>query len=286
VVLVNGGPETGKPDTDPLELWGWDGAAWSALKAGPAGPRWRNFASLAYDSGRRVLVLYGGLQSETRQFVDLWEWDGVTWTQHTGDGPGPRESAGMAYDAARGEVVLFGGAQSGRMMNDTWAWDGEQWRQLADAGPPARFPAGFAYDPAREHILLFGGHAVNQRGFTTFGDTWAWDGAAWQALADTGPAPRDGARMVFDPQTQRMLLFGGAQVAESVKYLTGTWMWDGAQWQEARVASPTGRVHPAMALDTARGRVVMAGGSNAPGVLLPDVWEWDGQQWSCARGCV
>jgi hypothetical protein len=285
VVLVNGGPEAGKPETDPVELWAWDDEGWSLLSADPDGPRWRNFASLAYDSLRQVLVLYGGLQSETEQFADTWEWDGTGWTERTSDGPGLREGAGMAYDRARERTVLFGGAQEGRMMEDTWTWDGERWAEVEASGPAARFPAGFAYDAAGERVLLFGGHAVDERGFTTFGDTWAWDGAAWQRVAETGPAPRDGARTVFDPQTGATLLFGGVQVDEGVAYLTDTWLWDGDQWQEVDVTGPPGRVHAAMAADLGRGRVVLAGGSNAPGVILPDVWEWDGQAWTCAHRC-
>ena len=77
----------------------------------------------------------------------------------------------MTYDSEREKVVLFGGAQLGQMMSDTWEWDGTRWIQAATQGPTARFPAGFAYDAAREVVLLFGGHAVDNRGFTTYGDT-------------------------------------------------------------------------------------------------------------------
>ena len=111
VILVNGGPESGKPGTDPLELWSWNGRQWSLLSADPSGPHWRNFASSAYDSNRDVLVLYGGL-TEEKNYNDTWEWDGETWTQFPVEGPGSRESAGMTFDESRNKVVLFGGAQS------------------------------------------------------------------------------------------------------------------------------------------------------------------------------
>jgi hypothetical protein len=284
VVLVNGGPETGKPGTDPLELWGWDGSRWSLLSADPQGPHWRNFGSVAYDTGRHVLVLYGGLQSETEQFAETWEWDGSAWVQRGGDGPGPREGAGMAYDSARGKVVLFGGAQTGQMMRRYVGVDG-------DAGPRSPPPDRQRVSPpaspstARQRVLLFGGHAIDQAGFTTYGDTWLWDGAAWQSISGAGPAPRDGARAVFDPQTDSILLFGGVQIDPSLQYFTDTWQWDGARWQEVEVSGPPGRVHPAMVLDPSRGRIVLAGGSNAPGVILRDVWEWDGGAWTCVHAC-
>jgi hypothetical protein len=233
LVLLNGGPETGKPADDPLELWAWDGARWIPLSAGPDAPPWRNFAAVAYDTARQVLMLYGGLQSEDLQFTDVWEWDGETWTRTTAPGPVPREGASMAYDAARGATVLFGGSSDGRMMGDTWLWDGQRWEQAAS----------------------------------------------------TGPAPRDGARLAIDPQTGMLLLFGGVVIDPAVQYFTETWLWNGAAWQEAGVPGPPGRVHPAMAYDALRGRIVLAGGSNAPGAVLPDVWEWDGEAWSCVFQC-
>src|SRR5688572_1486456 len=58
IMLVNGGPENGKPATDPIELWTWNGSDWSIFSLDPDGPRWRNFASVAYNSNRDVLVLY------------------------------------------------------------------------------------------------------------------------------------------------------------------------------------------------------------------------------------
>jgi len=285
VVLVNGGPEEGKSSAEPLELWSWDGKQWSLMSADRNGPRWRNFASVAYDSKHKVLVLYGGLQSEGNQFEDMWEWDGKSWTQHTNEGPGPRESAGMTFDSERESVVLFGGAQSGRMMNDTWEWDGNEWTQVSADGPSARFPAGFAYDVAHRNVMLFGGHTFDDQGFTTYADTWTWDGANWQQITSEGPSPRDGARAIFIPSSDQILLFGGAEIDTSVTNLNDTWLWDGNQWKEVEVEGPPARVHPAMAFDESRRVVVMTGGSNGPGVILSDTWKWDRGIWVCVDRC-
>jgi hypothetical protein len=285
VVLVNGGPESGKSADDPLELWSWDGERWSLLSADPNGPRWRNFAGITYDSLRKVLVLYGGLQSESQNFEDTWEWDGKTWKQFTDQGPGLREGAAMAYDGVRGKVVLFGGAQAARMMNDTWEWDGGQWNQLSSQGPEARFPAAFAYDPVRQNLLLFGGHAFDAQGIATFGDTWTWDGTSWQEILAQGPSARDGADAIFSLLSNEIFLFGGAEIEANVTLLNDTWLWDGNQWNEIEAGGPPARVHPAMAFDEVRSRIVMTGGSNAPSMVLSDTWEWDGQQWACLAGC-
>jgi hypothetical protein len=255
------------------------------LSADSNGPRWRNFAGIAYDSKRKVLVLYGGLTAE-QDFKDTWEWNGESWTQFSVEGPGPREAAGMAYDSKRGRVVLFGGAQSGKTVNDTWEWDGILWTKVASDGPLPRFPAGFTYDAKRKNAVLFGGHTIDNQVFTTYGDTWAWNGSIWQQIPLEGPSPRDGARAIFVPTTDKILLFGGAEIGASVTNLNDTWLWDGTQWEQVAVEiSPPARVHPAMAFDQAREVLVMTGGSNGPNAILTDTWEWGGSTWVCVDKC-
>src|SRR5688572_5240800 len=142
VILVNGGPERGKSKDDPLELWAWDGSHWSLISADVNGPVWRNWAAVAYDTTRDVLVINGGLQDANTSFDETWEWDGQKWTKFTGAGPGGREGALMAYDPVRQKTILFGGAANMEVLGDTWAWDGKQWSQVSTQGPPARFPGG------------------------------------------------------------------------------------------------------------------------------------------------
>jgi hypothetical protein len=284
IMLVNGGPENGKPASDPLELWTWDGSQWSIFSMDPNGPRWRNFASIAYNSTRNVLVLYGGVTRE-QNYSDTWEWDGKAWKRFTVEGPGLREAAGMTYDSKRDRIVLFGGSQNGRMMNDTWEWDGTSWINVSSEGPSPRFPAGFTYDPVNGYVLLFGGHNLEGQAGTTFGDTWTWDGANWQEVSTTGPSARDGARTVFIPTDGKVLLFGGVEMTPVIASLNDTWVWNVTQWERVDVQGPFPRTHAAMAYDEARNVVVMTGGSNGPGSILRDTWEWDGDIWYCKDGC-
>jgi hypothetical protein len=191
----------------------------------------------------------------------------------------------MSYDGARERVILFGGARSGEMMNDTWAWDGSQWTQVSTEGPSPRFPAGFAYDAARQNILLFGGHAIDAQGIATYADTWIWDGTTWEEFHVTGPSARDGADTAFFQDSEEIVLLGGAEIDSDITLLNDTWLWDGSQWKRVEAEGPPARVHPAIAFDATRGKVVMTGGSNAPGTVLSDTWEWDGQIWDCKAGC-
>ncbi len=286
IVLVNGGPERGKPAGEPLELWGWDGQRWSLVDN--SGPVWRNWAGVAYDSARGVIVVHGGHQNES-WFDETWEWDGQTWTLHDGSAPGGREGAGMVYDSGRGKVVLFGGATADlEILGDTWEWDGQIWEQVSTEGPPARFPAGVGYDPLRRQVLIYGGHDVRtSEDIPFFGDFWAWDGSVWQEipLSDPTPGIRVATSFVFDPIGGQTLMFGGADLDA---FRTDLWAWDGAQWTQvyAETGMPPRSGFNIVAYDEARGVYVLFGGVAEPGGdVVPETWEWDSETWTCAAGC-
>lgn len=282
VVLVNGGPESGKEASDPVELWSWDGAAWSPLASVAEGPRWRNFAAIAFDAKRRQLVLHGGVKPGGADLDDTWLWDGRRWMEAPGPGPGPREGAAMAFDSKRDRVVLFGGAHGDEALGDTWEWDGAKWSRVATTGPSPRFPGAFALDAARGQVVFFGGHRADGQRFETLDDTWTWDGKAWTQVVEmsTKPSARDGARAVFDPAGQRVLLFGGAELEGGRPHpLADTWSWNGTAWRQLATDGPPPRAHAAMAWDAKRGRLVLTGGSGGPNSILGDTWEFDGTRW-------
>ena len=286
VILVNGGPDRGKPAGDPLELWAWDGSSWTLLSADPQGPRWRNFAGAAFDTERNVLVIHGGLQDAANRMEDTWEWDGQSWKQFSGSGPGFREDAEMVFDEARGNTILFGGANEDfEMMADTWAWDGSRWTQVSSSGPAPRFPIAMANDAVRKKVLLFGGHAVSGNDFVNYNDLWEWDGTAWRELLIEGDRPtvRLIAEMEFDPVGARLLLFGGGEDAE---FFTDMWAWDGTAWTQAASSGAPARSGMSAAYDVLRSKLVVFGGVDRPGGrAITDTWEWDGQEWQCVWGC-
>jgi len=54
---------------------------------------------MAYDSTRGQVVLFGGLDANSKVLGDTWTWDGTTWTQKSPDtSPPARAGAAMAYD--------------------------------------------------------------------------------------------------------------------------------------------------------------------------------------------
>ena len=112
------------------DTWLWDGTNWTmAATSGPVG---RRDASMAYDTFRGQIVLFGGQtqisSGEMPYLNDTWLWNGTTWSQDLPSMvPSAREFVAMAYDAARSQVVLFGGEGVGGIgplatLGDTWVW--------------------------------------------------------------------------------------------------------------------------------------------------------------------
>src|SRR5207245_9972976 len=155
------------------ETWTLSGGCWR-LQQLTTSPPARDHPVMAYDSVRKVTVLYGGGQSSPGQPVsflaDTWIWDGQAWSQAAvGSSPNLFASAG-AFDLAHGVLVVFGVAPGG--MAQTWIWDGTRWtRGSPPSSPAARSDAMMGYDPTSQEVLLFGGFS---QATGMCGDTWLW----------------------------------------------------------------------------------------------------------------
>jgi uncharacterized protein (TIGR03437 family) len=136
-----------------------------------------------------------------------------------------------------------------------------------------------AYDSAHGKVVLFGG--VNAANYL-FGDTWVWDGSNWtQKFPQTSPPAREAHAMAYDSTRGQVVLFGGngAPSLFGPGYLNDTWVWDGSNWtKKSPPTSPPARFAHAMAYDSARGQVVLFGGTSAN--LFADTWVWDGANWT------
>ena len=283
ILLVNGGPEVGHAADAPLELWSWDGAAWSQVPVEGEWPTWRNFGSVAWDAGRRTLVVHGGLQSRDRRFAETWEWVNGSWRlAHAGGpespSPGFREGAAAAWDPESGRTILFAGASEDAVRGDTWAWDGSAWEQLAadGSGPSPRFPAMLEPDAIGGGLLLYGGHVIDDDSFSV-GDTWRWTSAAgWKELVhDSPPGPRVNAGSAWFEPLGRLVLVGGGRGEATVG---DVWGWDGAAWSLlAADAFPPRQAH-GLAYDGRTGRLLLSGGLDEPGTSArySDLWAWGG----------
>ncbi|MEM7200829.1 MAG: kelch repeat-containing protein [Planctomycetota bacterium] len=272
-VLV--GPQTSGVSST-LDVWEWDGAAWTPrVSAGPA-PPWRDEFGVAYDRRQQCVVIFGGEDAASNPLDDTWTWDGATWLQHAATArPSPRRQPAMAFDEARGTVLLFGGrGDRGASLGGTWEWDGTVWIQRAPAQVPAdRWAAAMEFDGARQRVVLFGG-----QGRQIYGDTWEWDGTDWLPRAPaTRPLPRHQAAMVYDQGRQTLVLYGGA---DGFRSFFDQWEWDGTDWAPLLpIVAPPLATHGLgavpMVYETAQQRVAV--------VIPTQQWEWQGGSWTERR---
>ena len=138
--------------------------AWRAL-APRNPPPIRDIHTMAYDSLRDKVVLFGGRGAGDAVLADTWEYDARTdaWQDvtPTTEGPAGRWNAMMVYDPARARCVLFGGGRGwGGLLGDVWEWNGSRWTSR-DAGMLAANPTWnttACWQPYERRILLAGGN--------------------------------------------------------------------------------------------------------------------------------
>jgi hypothetical protein len=85
VTVLFGGdtvPEGGGAPTLSDETWAWNGQKWTLLSPGVCPPG-RILHAMAFDAGRRRVVMYGG-GSLSVPGADTWEWDGENWKKADG----------------------------------------------------------------------------------------------------------------------------------------------------------------------------------------------------------
>ena len=224
----------GQGDTCLSDTWVLRKDGWHLVAQ--AGPPPRSEAGMAYDRGRRVVVLFGGyhdVAGEITRLGDTWEWDGTAWHLRQRTGPAARSGMAMAYDEALGRVVLFGG--NGGPRSDTWTWDGTRWEQVNTPVTPGRFNSLAQYDSIRRRLVRTTGWNGRER----VRETWLFDTSRWLLATSDGPAARNHSAVAFDRRRGRLVLHGG----HDGPFVFGdTWEWDGRNWHERLRGTPQRRL--------------------------------------------
>jgi N-acetylneuraminic acid mutarotase len=182
-------------------------------------------------------------------------------------------------------VFLFGGENAGVALSDTWLYQTElgRWRRSTSPGPAARSGAVAVYDEERSLVFLFAGVAGSEATAQFQSDVWVYDPftGVWTQSASpgSGPSPRAYASVAYDTSIGRVLLFGG--VGPNGVNLGDTWEFnpDTGAWLQRATTGPSPRGGAAMAFDTRRSRMLLAGGApqvaGVPGPALADSWQFD-----------
>ncbi len=200
----------------------------------------------------------------------IYDWHQIFPDQY----PSARAENILTYDQANNEFLLFGGSVDGiNSLNDTWVFDtaAENWILLdgLNESPACRLCAAAAYDASKGVTVLFGGSITGYGGY--YSDTWEFDGSSWLLKQpNTSPCARRHHKMVYDPNTETVILFGGWNGGSA---LNDTWQWDGTNWSLIDTEdSPSPRTEPMTAYDENRNCVVLYGGC-AGSEKLDDTWE-------------
>jgi N-acetylneuraminic acid mutarotase len=281
--ILFGGWDGARPLDD---TWAYDPGANAWTRLDPAGevPSPRSGHSMVYDPASSRALLFGG-DSNGRYLNDTWAYDpgANAWTRldPAGDLPSVRARHSMVYDPVGSRVILFGGENNAQFFNDTWSYDVDTnaWTLLEPAGDPApgHTDHSMAYDPISKTVILFGG--FDQNGYPA-DDTWSYDPVAdtWTELTPAGASPPAsiGHRMVYDPETSRVILLGGG---DGNLLYNDTWAYDpGANtWTRLDPAGdlPPVRAGHSMVYDPGGGRVILFGGTGS-GYYLNDTWAYGG----------
>jgi len=242
-------------------------------------PAARATQAMVCDPSTGKAIVFGGFDG-TSYYNDTWGFELATNTwanlNPAGSVPAARGGHSMVYDVDSGKMILFGGWNGSTQFNDTWAYDpaANTWANLKPAGrvPTARDSQAMAYDPQEKVVLLFGGWST----LTEFSDTWAYDPAtnSWANLEPTGTVPSGRAlqQMVYDPNIDQMVVFGGGT---TTVVHDDTWAYDPTTntWNQANVSGspPSARTGYAMLFNSTTRKVYLFGGSDGV-TYLNDLW--------------
>jgi hypothetical protein len=282
--------------TNPTDIfgdtWEYTGAAWEQKFPAHSPPPlvWH---TLTYDAGRGVTVLFGG-RNWSFEYNDVWEWNGIDWTQVSVGGslPDARETHGMTYDSARGVHVLFGGfkAVTSQAVGDTWEYNGaaRQWTFRSLGGPSARAEMSLAFDASRNYTVLYGGYdpVPSDPAARYLRDTWTWDGNAgvwtWHD-ARINPGNLAFYSMAYDSDRGAVLVHCGTFVdSRGQVKVRDSWEWGGTDWHYKTAeygfyCCP--RQQAAMVYESGRQQMLLFGGDGfdpAGTWVLEPIWKASG----------
>ncbi|RJQ13430.1 hypothetical protein C4553_03545 [Candidatus Parcubacteria bacterium] len=149
------------------DTWAWNGTDWFQ-KSPTLSPSRRSHHQMVYDSARKQIILFGGIDASGQLLNDIWVWDGTNWElKSSTTSPSLRTNFAMTFDESLQKVVLYGGQGTAGSLDDTWVWDGNDWAQLSvSSKPPPQRLHDMVYDASRKEIVMYGGDGALRETWT------------------------------------------------------------------------------------------------------------------------
>jgi hypothetical protein len=193
-----------------------------------------------------------------------------------------------AYDPTGHRSVAYNAAFFGlgsRGSSSIGVFDGARWEVVATPAVGARQAPAFGHDPVGGGLVMFGGMQPTFGPGTPLADTWRLVDTTWTQLAPTNaPSARSSSAVAVEPNSGRLVLFGGRTQQVGGSFLADTWQWTGSDWTQIVTANaPSARAGHALAADPINGGLILYGGFVTPfGTAVPfgDAWRFDGTNWS------
>jgi hypothetical protein len=281
------GGASGDPEYVTLrDLWYYrvDGDTWTLAPLGKTQPPGLQHFGWACNGARCVAAGGSNVVSHERDtWIYSYTGNSGAWTKincRKWPCPSPRQMATLAWDPDHEQFLLFGGMNGRHSLNDTYTLAGTTWtRKSGGVTPGARDRAAAVHVPARG-VVMFGGLRSGGSSEKVC-DMFAWNGAGWALISQTGGPCLHSHSMAWEPDTiggGRLIVVGGftddGDVAnDEVWYFTFTGP-DAGIWQKATNKlscyfdgySGGIRSGALMARDVPSGKKVFFGGSeNVPG---------------------
>jgi hypothetical protein len=282
--LVTTACDTTRPPAGPTDAASTEptGSTATGPAAGAGTPAARGYAMMADLPGMPGVIMLGGASvAGPPDLADMWTYGPATgWNDVT---PAAVPELPEYGDGVIGNAFDFDlGSGQGVFVDiegNAWAYDpsANAWEAAeTDGGTKELLGASMAYDAGSDRMILFGGFSF---GGGLNGETWAYelDSSTWERMhPKRSPSPRNYPQMAYDPTTDRVILFGGA---DDVEALRDTWAYDydSDTWSliPTRV-SPPARTYGWMVDDPTGERTILFGGTTYPSEEpLGDTWAFD-----------
>lgn len=194
--------------------------------------------------------------------------------------PSPMIYHRLVHHTKAKRILLFGGNSKhswGPDRSEVWQYDpnGELWTKIgmyeaiSDSIVNAHSPA---YDQESDRIIVF----------NSIGETWAFNFSinSWENMKPSiAPSPRCGQNMVYDTESDLMVLFGGfgcTSINDPILNDTWTYDYNSNRWEEMKPEqSPSNRMYATMVYNSKEGNILLWGGRLIESLDDRSLWKYD-----------